>query len=163
MLPFVRMFNYGNIVPGPEPGENLTEGILQQQYHNTMYLHEPTHTLYAYGINTYKVLGYEGLSDKFKVSSTNCKKYWLGVFGSLMINTTGSILYCGDATAFPQSGGSVSWLDVTSVFTGLGVKADDIKSVYIGLTTRILLNDGRVLCCGSNSDGESGLGSVRIC
>ncbi|MED6562316.1 hypothetical protein VWH05_05875 [Escherichia coli O157] len=159
MLPFGRMFDYGNIKPVPEPEE--FDEVLQQQYYNTLYLHKPTNTLYGYGLNSNKQLSLLIVPTEFMVLSTDCKKYWTGVFGTLMVSLSNKIYYCGSRIAFPQAttaSNTDGWKYVTEYFDALGVVGDDIKSVYIGASTRVLLNDGRVMCCGNNAYAECGTG-----
>ena len=75
MLPFGRMFDYGNIKPVPEPEE--FDEVLQQQYYNTLYLHKPTNTLYGYGLNSNKQLSLLIVPTEFMVLSTDCKNIGL--------------------------------------------------------------------------------------
>lgn len=160
MLPFVRMLEYGNIKPVPEPIEFYE--VLQQQYYNTLYLHKPTNTLYGYGLNINNQLGLTNTNavNQFTVLSTACEKFWTGVFGTLLIDISGSIYYAGSNIAFPQISGTqtVYWQNVTTYFNALGITSDMIKSVHIGASTRVLLNDGRVACCGNNAYAECGTG-----
>lgn len=162
MLPFVRMFEYGNTAPVPMPKE--FDEVLQQQYYNTLYLHKPTNTLYGYGLNSNNQLGLTNTNavNQFTVLSTACEKFWTGVFGTLLIDISGSIYYAGSNIAFPQISGTqtVYWQNVTTYFNALGITSDMIKSVHIGASTRILLNDGRVACCGHNANAECGTGTL---
>lgn len=163
MIPFARVLKYGNTVEPPEPIE--FDEVLQQQYTNTMYLHKPTNTLYGYGTNNYYQLGLKVNTTitTFSVSATNCAAFWVGVQGSMMIDTDHKIYYTGAQAVFPQAGTAggyiVGWTDVTAYFDMIGVTANMIKGVYIGESTRILLKDGRVLACGRNTNAECGSGN----
>lgn len=163
MIPFARIIKYANEAVVPEPVS--FDEVLQQQYSNVMYLHKPTNKLYGYGSNNYYQLGLNvnTVVSSFTLCAENCAAYWLGVQGSLMIDTMNKIYFSGAVFTFPQSGSSGytnGWVDVTASFDAIGVQAAMIKGAYLGESTRILLHDGRVLICGRNNYAECGTGTV---
>lgn len=160
MLPFVRMFDYGNVAPDPKPE---FESRLQSNYGARYYLHT-NGNLYWYGTGSLGQGGNGSLdgSTTWLHVNTNVERYWCGVHGTLAIKNDGSIWYTGTNYPLPQIGANTNgvWVNVTQHFTDFGVSPEDIKKVYISSGIVVLLNNGKWFYCGGNQAGMFGYGSA---
>ena len=162
----LEMMNLSVPKGGDVPSSEILPEYIQAQQSVVMYLHKPTGDLYGYGNAPEYRLG-NGVTSSvpnFVKIYSNCKYFWLGQNGTLLATNDNKFYYVGNRNAFPPlgtGGGNVlSFTEVTVHFTNIGVTPDDIKTVGLGSgSCRVLTKDGKVFCCGSNTNGECGNGT----
>ncbi|MED6971091.1 hypothetical protein VWJ18_06895 [Escherichia coli O157] len=164
MLPFARMFKYGNIKPTlPEikklDGSQLHVGLLYS-----------TGNMYMRGSGSNYKLGTGDASDvlggwvhvPYEVDD-----FWACVSGTL-IKTVDNKLYCAGLYMggyFGASGSYVNWTEVTSLFVGIDVsqiKNIEFTSAGTSGSTLILMLDGRLYGFGMNSRSELGVNNKVV-
>lgn len=165
MIPFARIVKYGNKVEHFESKANSS--VIQAQYSNVCVLKDGS--LYGYGYNNYGQLGTGSTTavNSFVKIKDGVLKYWLGVYGTLVLSTDGKFFYSGMSAAFPQlsllPGNPTSvniFTDVTQFFTAANLNVSMIADCYIGESMRILSTNGEIFVCGRNSYGECGVGTT---
>lgn len=160
MIPFARVLKYGNIAP--EPPEKF-KMRLQAHYGAAWYLHS-NGDLYFIGANN---LYQGGTGDNttrnvWTKVNTGVERFYGGVHGCMVFKSGGNIWYTGTAYPMPMVVGGTggSWVNVTEHFTAFGVAASDIKDMFVAEGLRVLLNNGKMFFCGSNSSGCFGTGTT---
>lgn len=162
----LEMMNFSNTPNLPPIVLEPSVEYIQAQQSVVMYLHQPTGDLYGYG-NAPEYRFGNGITTarpNFSLVYQNCKYFWLGQNGTLVATNDDKFYYVGSRYAFPPlgtGGGNVAYFtEVTVHFTNIGVAPDDIKTISLGSgSCRLLTKDGRVFCCGLNSNGECGNGT----
>ncbi|ELW0836474.1 hypothetical protein QMU05_000322 [Escherichia coli] len=151
MLPFVRMFDYGNIIEV----NNIKKSVVS--YTLEMFLMQDG-TVYAHGEDSnYNA----GLSTQFvslgavQQITTEVDDLWLGSFSVVIkgdkIYGSGSTYAFTNSNTFQQG-----YTDWAVYFTGIDVT--QIKKMLCGYTAFILMKDGTLYGRGWNRSGALGLG-----
>lgn len=151
MLPFVRMLEYGNIIPGPA-------GRFKIYSSDSMYLHDTyTNKLYASSA-TSDGTGTGIASNKFILCAENVKRVLLEDNSSdcqlYEEKGTGKVFITGNTKAFTGVNDSKTlWTDCTTWITSSGINVSDIKymSSFYNMKVNLITNDGTLYCCGANN------------
>ena len=161
MLPFVRMFDYGNVVE-PPVGTRYT----CSDYSATYSLIKDG-VLYVSGMNNYYQLGNNTNVTRYnewlKVPETDSVKFCSTGYGQTMyLTNNGRIMIAGEDPTFGATAVSVKvWTDITSRFSAV----DTRKIVYISIErygVMMIMQDGSVWACGVDNTGWSGQGSKTV-
>lgn len=162
----LEILNLGAVASLPPIDGEISPEFIQAQQSVVMYLHRPTGNLYGYGNAPEYRFGNGVVTARpsFSLVYENCKYFWLGQNGTLVATNDDKFYYVGSRNAFPPlgtGGGNVAYFtEVTVHFDNIGVTPDDIKTLALGSgSCRLLTKDGRVFCCGLNSNGECGNGT----
>ena len=131
-------------------------------YEHTLML-ENDGTLWGCGLNDHGQLGLGNTTNRktFTQATTNTndiKQVYCGYYHTFILKNDGTLWGCG-----ANGNGQLGLGDNTNrtTFTQVTTNTDDIKSVYCGgYHTFILKNDGTLWSCGSNGNGELGLGDT---
>ncbi|MED6536197.1 hypothetical protein VWI13_01725 [Escherichia coli O157] len=164
MLPFVRLFDYGNEAPIP-PVPSTRYKIYSGG--SAMYFHD-THTkkLYASSPVSHGT-GTGGSSSKFILSAVNVKRVLLENNSSdcqlYEEDGTGKVFITGNTKAFTGvTDRKTLWTDCTTWITSSGINVSDIKymSSYSDLKVNLITTDGTLYCCGlNNTSSRSSFGN----
>lgn len=162
MLPFVRMFEYGNIAPAAPSikkidGSQLHVGLLYGT--GKMYMRGQG---FNYKLGTGNANNvYDGwVSVPYSVAD-----FWACGYGTLLRSTDNKLYACGRffASFFGQTGSYLNWTEVTHLFVGIdvsGIKNIKFTNYSSDGSTLILMQDGSLYGFGSNIFSELGTGNA---
>lgn len=161
MLPFVRMFEYGNsrIVPYIK----RIEIGLSSSFPNMVLL--SSGDAYIGGYNDSGQLGNGTKNNLFrqmiKINATGIQHISCSASSSMYVSEDNKIYLAGDR-AIQNVGGSASgytvYTNVSSLFSTINIA--DIKKIVCDINTIVLLKNGDLYGIGLNRYGEFGLGST---
>ncbi len=155
MLPFVRMFDYGNVAPAPPKFKK----ILTNNYNVAVLT--SSGDLYVRGNNQN---GQLGLGHKEKVttwtfSTSGVQDFWFGSSTLVVKKTDDEIWYSGQSTSVGMPGASVSgWTSAMPTFNTLTLPILDMA--VSNQTTSVLLSDRTIWSTGVGSNGQLGNGTA---
>lgn len=153
MIPFARIVQYGNRLPVSE----VEKILIQAQYTNVMI--QVGSNLYGYGVNNVGQLGVGSSTyvPTMRLLKSDVDRYYLGALGTIIIGTDSKIYFAGSFQLFPQAGSRTSWFDVSSIFLAVGLTAENIRTIELAESMRILSTDGRMFYTGRNDYSECGV------
>lgn len=151
MLPFVRMFDYGNEAP-------TNSGRFKIYSSGSMYLHDTlTHKLYASSATNWGT-GTGVASSKFILCAENVQRVLLEDNSSdcqlYEEKGTGKVFITGNTKAFTGvTDRKTLWTDCTTWITSGGISVSDIEymSSFNDMKVNLVLKDGTLYCCGANN------------
>lgn len=157
MLPFVRMFDYGNVAP-------TQPQIKQMEFVNSgVYLLYDNGELYYRGRNANGQMG-DGTNTikntEWYLSNTNVEMISRGISTIPMIMKKDNTFWMsGSFNLFGITGWvNYTWTDVTSYFSSVASGLVSFHSNSGGVF--VLKNDGTLHAAGRNTNGQMGMGSV---
>ena len=155
MLPFVRLFDYGNVAPAKP---NIKK-ILTNNYNVAVLTNSGD--LYVRGDNTNGILGlgHENTVTTWTFSTYGVEDFWMGTTSIVVKKSNNEIWYSGSSTTVGMPGAAVSiWTSAMPTFNTLTLPILDIAVSY--QTTSVLLSDQTIWSTGVGSDGQLGDGTT---
>ena len=121
-------------------------------------------TLWGSGNNEYGQLGLGDTTNRnvftqITTNTDNIKSIYYGYYYTLILKNDNTLWGCG-----VNSSGQLGLEDKNNIttFTMINSNPGNIKSIYCGINhTLILQNDGTLYGCGTNSNGQLGLGDTN--
>jgi alpha-tubulin suppressor-like RCC1 family protein len=156
MLPFVRMFDYGNIAPSPAAIKKLVAG------YNWVMVLGSNGKLYTRGNNSYGQLGVGDTTTRstWSLTASDVADVWCGQYASMILKSDGTYQYAGLQYNVCMGTSSVNtWTSMQTVINQV-VSQGTITEISLGNNfISILMSNGTIWNGGYNTGGQLGDGS----
>ncbi|EMR6006083.1 hypothetical protein WJW27_002789 [Escherichia coli] len=153
MLPFVRMFDYGNVAPSPAAIKKLVAG------YNWVMVLGSNGKLYTRGNNSN---GQLGLGDNiarssWTVTASDVTDVWCGQYATMIHKSDGTYQYTGQQYNVCMGTSSVNaWTSMQTVINQVKSQGT-ITEISLGNNfISILMSNGTIWCGGYNTRGQLG-------
>lgn len=160
MLPFVRMFEYGNIAPSASYKKI-------QSYNAGFMVLMSDGKLYSTGYDTYGHLGGTGNSlTKWKLLSSSCDYFWTSQYGTIYRTLDNKYMFSGTKRLLGElSGTQLTYIDITSKMSIVTYNSTtpENTNIQIGFDSMYYMNttvNGNLYGMGSNQTYSLGLNNT---